>query len=154
MSAPVVFRRALRSDLRAIVALLADDDLGAERELAAPAPYEAAFTEIDADPRHLLVVGDRDGEVVACLQATLLPCLTHRGRRRAQFEGVRVSRARRGGGVGGDLVRWATEWARQNGCGVVQLTTDKQRPDARRFYESLGFVATHEGMKLPLDPAG
>lgn len=148
----VVFRRATRDDLVAIVGLLADDELGAERESADLGPYEAAFAEIDGDPRHLLVVGDLDGEVVACLQATLLPCLTHGGRRRAQFEGVRVSERHRGRGVGAALLAWSVDWARREGCGVVQLTTDTRRADARRFYEQAGFVATHEGLKLPLDP--
>jgi GNAT superfamily N-acetyltransferase len=147
----VAFRRARSSDLAAIVVLLHDDALGATRESSELRPYEAAFTEIDEDPRHLLVVGDLDGEVVACLQATVLPCLTHGGRRRAQVEGVRVSADHRGEGIGAALLAWTTEWARSQDCGVLQLTTDKQRPDALRFYESLGFVATHEGCKLPLD---
>ena len=154
MAEPVAFRRARRDDLAAIVDLLADDDLGAAREQTTDlAPYEAAFAEIDGDARHVLVVGEADGEVVACLQATVLPCLTHGGRRRAQFEGVRVSDRRRGRGVGAALLEWSIEWARRNGCGVVQLTTDRRRPDARRFYEAAGFVATHDGLKLVLDPS-
>lgn len=146
------FRRATPEDLPAIVALLRDDALGATREHTDLRPYEAAFADIDADPRHLLVVGSLEGDVVACLQATVLPCLTHGGRRRAQVEGVRVDADRRGSGIGAALLRWTIAWARAEGCGVVQLTTDRSRPDARRFYESLGFVATHDGMKLPLDP--
>jgi GNAT superfamily N-acetyltransferase len=153
MAARVVFRRARRDDLSSIVALLTDDDLGAGRESADLEPYEVAFAEIDGDPRHVLVVGDRDGEIVACLQATVLPCLTHGGRRRAQVEGVRVSERLRGAGVGRALLAWSIDWAREHGCGVVQLTTDKRRPDALRFYEASGFVATHEGMKLDLDPS-
>jgi len=148
----VRFRPAVQADLPAIVALLHDDALGATREHSELAPYEAAFAEIDADPNHLEVVGVIDDEVVACLQVTALACLTHGGRRRAQLEGVRVSAAHRGEGIGAALVRWAVDWARDQGCGVVQLTTDKARPDALRFYESLGFTATHEGCKLPLDP--
>lgn len=145
------FRRATLEDLPVIVALLRDDALGAAREHGDLRPYQAAFAEIDADPRHLLVVGELDGDVVACLQATVLPCLTHGGRRRAQIEGVRVDVDHRGDGIGAALLTWAIAWARNQGCGVVQLTTDRSRPDARRFYESLGFVATHDGMKLPLD---
>ncbi|MCU1372236.1 MAG: family N-acetyltransferase [Ilumatobacteraceae bacterium] len=145
------FRRAQRADLPAIIALLHDDVLGASRERSDLAPYEAAFADIDADPRHLLVVGIVDDEVVACLQATVLPCLTHGGRRRAQVEGVRVGARHRGAGIGADLLRWTFAWAQEQGCGVIQLTTDKARPDALRFYESLGFTATHEGMKRPLD---
>jgi GNAT superfamily N-acetyltransferase len=147
----VSFRRASPADLPAIVDLLHDDALGSTRETAALEPYERAFAEIDEDPRHLLLVGELDGDVVACLQATVLPCLTHGGRRRAQLEGVRVAAGQRGGGVGASMLRWTIDWAREQGCGVVQLTTDKGRPDALRFYEGLGFVATHEGCKLPLD---
>lgn len=148
----IEFRAASHADLPAIVALLHDDALGATREHSELAPYESAFAEIDTDPRHLLVVGTSGGEVVACLQATVLPCLTHGGRRRAQVEGVRVRADQRGAGVGGALLRWTFEWARRQGCGVIQLTTDRARPDAQRFYEGLGFVATHEGMKRPLEP--
>lgn len=150
MTAEVAFRRAGRHDLAALVTLLADDPLGADRETAELGSYEAAFTEIDADPRHLLVVGELQGEIVACLQATVLPCLTHGGRRRAQLEGVRVSDRLRRSGVGRAMLAWTIEWAVANGCGVVQLTTDKARPEALSFYESAGFVATHEGLKLPL----
>ena len=145
------FRRATADDLPAVVSLLGDDALGAAREHADLRPYQTAFAEIDADPRHLLVVGELDDEVVACLQATVLPCLTHGGRRRAQVEGVRVHAQRGGSGIGAALLTWTIAWARGQGCGVVQLTTDRSRPAARRFYESLGFVATHDGMKLPLD---
>jgi GNAT superfamily N-acetyltransferase len=148
---PVAFRPAVRADLAAIVALLRDDVLGAGREHPDLAPYEAAFADIDPDPRHVVVVGVVGSEVVACLQATVLPCLTHGGRRRAQFEGVRVRADHRGERIGASLVDWAVAWARAQGCGVVQLTTDKARPDALRFYESLGFVASHEGMKRILE---
>jgi len=85
-------------------------------------------------------------------QVSLLPCLTHGGRRRAQVEGVRVSAEQRGRGVGADLLRWTIDWARDQGCGVVQLTTDKRRPEALSFYESLGFTASHEGLKLVVEP--
>lgn len=151
MTGTVRFCAAVAADLPAVVALLADDALGSTRESADLAPYEAAFAEIDADPRHLVVVGETDGVVIACLQVTVLPCLTHGGRRRAQIEGVRVHRDHRRAGTGEALVRWAIDWASDQGCGVVQLTTDKARPDALRFYERLGFSPTHEGLKLPLD---
>ncbi|WP_421119252.1 GNAT family N-acetyltransferase [Aquihabitans daechungensis] len=146
----VAFRRARPADLTAIVALLRDDALGAGRESADLQPYASAFADIDGDPRHLLVVGELDGEVIACLQATVLPSLTHGGRRRAQIEGVRVHGAHRGAGVGRSLLAWTIDWAGEQGCGVMQLTTDKARPDALRFYESLGFAATHEGLKRTL----
>jgi ribosomal protein S18 acetylase RimI-like enzyme len=150
--ADVTFRIAVREDLPAVVALLAHDDLGSERE---PGPdeldrYAAAFADIDADPRHELIVGDEGGHVVAVLQLTILPCLTHGGRRRAQIEGVRVAGDRRGSGIGHRLLEHAFERARAQGAEMVQLTTDKRRPDALRMYESAGFVASHEGLKRSL----
>lgn len=148
----VQFRPAAADDLPAIVALLHDDVLGAGREHGDLAPYRAAFAEIDADPNHQVIVAVDGPHVVACLQVTALPCLTHGGRRRAQIEGVRVGSGHRGAGLGARLVGQACDWARRQGCGVVQLTTDKARPDALRFYESLGFSPTHEGLKLPLEP--
>lgn len=151
MTSSVTFRRATAQDLVAIVSLLADDVLGAGRESAPSGEgngYRQAFDEIDTDPAHHLAVGVLDGEVVACLQLTVLPCLTHGGRKRAQIEGVRVAAPARGRGVGRALVTWAIEQADAVGCGVVQLTTDTLRPEARAFYESLGFEATHVGLKL------
>jgi len=149
----VIFREAVRADLPAIVALLADDVLGKARDLAAvDDAYEQAFAEIDADPRnHLIVAADEDdGSVVACLQITYIPGLGRHGAERALVEAVRVRSDRRGEGLGGSLMRWVIERARERGCGLVQLTTDKARTDAHRFYRRLGFVASHEGMKLPL----
>ena len=147
-------RTARREDLGAIVALLADDDLGRQREAAdsvTDSSYLRAFDEIARDPRNeLLVVEDEEGGVVATLQLTYVPSLTHRGGERAQVEGVRVASGHRGGGTGRLLLGWVVERARERSCGMVQLTTDKRRPDALRFYESLGFKATHEGMKLRL----
>ncbi len=149
-------RKAERSDLRAIVALLADDDIGARRESfdagsteVAP-EYTHAFDSIDADPDELLVVACIDDEVVATLQLTLLHHLSHRGAIRAQIEGVRVASSRRGAGIGHQLVEWALARARERGAQQAQLSTDKTRVDAHRFYESLGFHATHEGMKISL----
>lgn len=146
----LVVRSATPADLPAVVALLSDDDLGRTREAEALEPYAAAFAEIEADPSHDVLVVDRDGAIVACLQLTLLPCLTHGGRRRAQLEGVRVAASARRSGVGALLVGTAVDRARDAGCGVVQLTTDARRPDALRFYERLGFTATHHGCKMDL----
>lgn len=144
-------RRARRGDLPRILALLADDQLGAVRESADdPAPYERAFDAIDADPAHLLVVGELNGEVVATFQVSYIPGLSRKGSWRSQIEAVRVSGELRGQGVGALMIQWAIDQARECGCSLVQLTTDKSRVAAHRFYERLGFVASHEGMKLKL----
>jgi GNAT superfamily N-acetyltransferase len=149
------FRRARREDVPAIVRLLADDLLGATREASGaaepPEAYWRAFDAIDADARQLLVVGELDGRVVGTLQLSFIPSLTWRGGERAQIEAVRIEAGSRGRGVGRAMVRWAIEQARLRGCRLVQLTTDRRRPDALRFYESLGFRASHTGLKLPLD---
>ncbi|MGO4253785.1 GNAT family N-acetyltransferase [Paenarthrobacter nicotinovorans] len=144
-------RRARRGDLPRILTLLADDQLGAVRESADdPAPYERAFDAIDADPAHLLVVGELNGEVVATFQVSYIPGLSRKGSWRSQIEAVRVSGELRGQGVGALMIQWAIDQARERGCSLVQLTTDKSRVAAHRFYERLGFVASHEGMKLKL----
>lgn len=147
-------RRARRSDLAQVVALLADDVLGAGRESGDGdlAAYEAAFEAVDADPAHLLVVACRetDTEVLGTLQLSIIPGLSRRGSLRGQVEGVRVHDRERGTGLGGAMIGWAVDEARRRGCALVQLTTDKQRVDAHRFYERLGFVASHEGYKLTL----
>jgi len=153
-------RRATIKDVPAIVGLLVDDLLGSDRESsdrADLAPYLTAFAAIDADPAHLLLVVDDDGdhngdggEVVATLQLTFVPGLSRGGALRAQIEAVRVARSHRGSGLGAALVSWAVAEAERRGCALVQLTTDKQRGDAHRFYERLGFVATHEGFKRQL----
>lgn len=148
------FRRAAAADLPAIIALLADDVLGSTREdtTVPPQPcYVMAFEAIDRDPLQHLAVAERDGRIVGCLQLTFIPGLSHRGRWRGQIESVRIAADARGTGLGRVMFEWAIAQCREHGCGVVQLTTDKQRTDARRFYESLGFVASHEGMKLDLD---
>ncbi|MDM0043414.1 GNAT family N-acetyltransferase [Variovorax dokdonensis] len=134
--------------------MLADDPLGAQRErLADPLPpsYLQAFEAIERDPNNELVVAEDDaGGVVGVLQLTCTPYITHQGGWRATIEGVRVHKSCRSSGVGRQLFEWAIGRARERGCHLVQLTTDKQRPDALRFYEQLGFVASHEGMKLKL----
>jgi len=153
MAAPFAIRLVRADDLVAIIGLLADDDLGRTRErIADPPPraYAEAFAAIDRDPRHELVVVEQDGEVVATAQLSFLPSLSHQGTERAQVEAVRVATHRRGSGIGRALFAWLIARAEERGCGMVQLTTDQRRPGARRFYESLGFAATHEGMKLRL----
>jgi ribosomal protein S18 acetylase RimI-like enzyme len=136
--------------------MLADDTLGAAREVAPTdgadvAPeYVRAFTAIDANPDELLLVASLGGVVVGCLQLTLLHHLGNRGAIRAHIEGVRIASPMRGRGLGHQLLESALERARERGATIAQLSTDKRRTDARRFYESLGFRATHEGMKLPL----
>ena len=142
-----VFRPATAGDVAAIVALLADDVLGAARENPGDPVYDAAFAAIAADPNQLLAVAELDGRVVGCLQLSFMPGLSHRGAWRGQVESVRVAGDQRGSGLGRRMMAWAMEQCRARGCRLVQLTTDKSRADARRFYESLGFVASHEGMK-------
>jgi len=147
----VQFRTATRVDLPTIIGLLADDVLGKSRDFdAVDEAYERAFAAIDSDPRNFLIVADDHGEVVACMQITYIPGLGRHGAERCQIESVRVRSDRRGAGVGGDLTTWAIEQAKNRGCALVQLTSDKRRPDAHRFYGRLGFVASHEGMKLAL----
>lgn len=148
-------RRARESDLPAVVALLADDALGQARESsgAEPVPaYRRAFAAIVADPSHEILVAE-EGALMAVLQLSFLPNLTYTGGLRAQIEGVRVAEPARGTGVGRALMNHAIERARMCGCVLIQLTCDKERPDAHRFYESLGFVASHEGFKLRLEAA-
>lgn len=147
----IEIRRAVEADLRAVVALLSDDAIGSGREsLDDLGPYRKAFEAIEADPSELLAVAERDGEIVGTLQLSVIPGLSRQGALRGQIEGVRVSSAVRGLGLGERLVRWAVDEARRRGCVLVQLTTDKRRADAHRFYDRLGFRATHEGYKLPL----
>jgi GNAT superfamily N-acetyltransferase len=144
-------RRATSHDIPAIVALLADDALGRARESAVDHErYEAAFEAIDSDPHQLLAVGELAGAVVATMQLTFIPGLSRRGAWRAQIEGVRVATTARGRQLGEQLVQWAVEQARARGCALVQLTSDNRRPDAHRFYQRLGFVASHTGFKLDL----
>lgn len=153
MTATLSFRRAAATDLPAIIALLAEGVVGQQREdpTMPPQPaYLAAFGAIDRDPNQLLAVVERAGQIIGCLQLSFIPGLSRRGLWRGQIESVRVAASERGAGTGRALFEWAIAQCRDKGCGLVQLTTDKQRADARRFYESLGFKATHEGMKLDL----
>ena len=144
-------RKARREDIPAIVGMLADDHLGTRRESPDDlTPYETAFAIIDADPHQYLAICEVDGRVAGTMQLTILPGLSHKGMTRLLIEGVRVHRDARSGGIGSRMVTWAIAHAREQGCGVVQLTTDKSRSDAHRFYERLGFEATHLGFKMKL----
>ena len=150
------FRRATAEDLPGIVALLADDELGRVREDSSEplnARYINAFAAIDKDSNQLLTVVELDSELAGCLQLTFIPGLSRLGMWRGQIESVRIAASQRGEGLGRKMFEWAIEECRQRGCELVQLTTDKSRPDALRFYESLGFEASHEGMKLSLQSA-
>lgn len=153
-SSSVVLRRARADDLPAIVDLIAADQLGAARDgIRTPADlaaYQEAFLAIDADPAQLLMVAESGRGVVATMQLSFIPGLSRRGALRAQLEAVRVHEAYRDRGLGAAIFAWAIDEARQRGCALVQLTTDKSRTSAHRFYERLGFVASHEGMKLAL----
>ena len=147
----VTVDRAGAEDVAAIVAMLADDHLGARREDPDDlAPYLAAFKAIDADPHQFLAVARRGDRVVGTLQLTFLPGLSRRGALRAQIEAVRVHADERGAGLGARLVAWAEEEALRRGCSMVQLTSDASRTDAHRFYERLGYTASHVGLKKPL----
>lgn len=146
----VAFRRATRNDLPAIVALLADDALGATREVALGNHYAAAFDRIDADPNQLLAVADRDGQVVGTLQLTFTQGLSRGGAIRGQIEAVRIASDLRGQGIGQQMIEWAVATCRTRGCSMVQLTTDKTRVDAHRFYDRLGFEQSHLGYKMVL----
>lgn len=147
------FRTATAADLPTLVALLADDALGRTREapgLPLDPRYTAAFEAMRDDPNNALLVCEQQGQLAAMLQLTFIPSLTRLGSWRAQIEGVRVAAAWRGHGLGRQFVEHAIACARQRGCTLVQLTTDRQRPDALRFYQQLGFEATHVGLKLQL----
>ncbi len=150
----ITFRAAYDTDLPAIISLLADDELGQFREdprhpLATE--YLQAFHAIKADANQLLVVAiDRAGAVIGTLQVSLIPGIARLGAWRGQIEAVRVAKEHRSSGLGQQMFEWAILHCRSRGCNLVQLTTDKTRPDAQRFYEKLGFIASHVGYKLKL----
>ncbi|MCX4763403.1 GNAT family N-acetyltransferase [Streptomyces sp. NBC_01275] len=144
-------RAAVADDVPTIVALLADDPLGAQRESPDDlAPYLIALERLTADPNQRLVVAVREGRVVGTLQLTIVPGLSRRGATRSIVEGVRVHADERGSGLGTRFIEWAIEESRRENCQLVQLTSDATRTDAHRFYERLGFVASHVGFKLQL----
>ncbi|MFE0016911.1 GNAT family N-acetyltransferase [Mesorhizobium sp. NPDC059054] len=149
----IAFRRAERTDVTAIVAMLADDMLGSSREdISEPLAdsYLRAFEAIDADPNQLLAVMTEAGRVVGTLQLTFIAGLSRRGSLRGQIEAVRVARDRQSAGLGQKMIDWAVGQCRERGCAIVQLTTDRNRHDAHRFYERLGFKQTHFGYKIDL----
>ncbi|MFJ9442913.1 GNAT family N-acetyltransferase [Kitasatospora sp. NPDC101235] len=150
-TAVLTIRRATAEDLPAIVAMLADDPLGATRESPDDlTPYRAAFARIDDDPHQHLIVADRAGRTVGTLQLTVVPGLSRAGATRTIIEGVRIHADERGSGLGSELIRWAVERSRELRADLVQLTSDATRTDAHRFYERLGFTASHVGFKLKL----
>lgn len=147
------FHEAREEDLAALVGLLADDELGQQREdISKPlnAAYLLAFDHISADLNNELIVVKDNENIVGMLQLTFIPYLTHIGAWRCLIEGVRIHKRYRGMGLGTQLFNWAIERAEYKQCSLVQLTSDKQRPDAIKFYKQLGFEATHEGFKLKL----
>ncbi|MFC9297450.1 GNAT family N-acetyltransferase [Streptomyces sp. NPDC057011] len=150
----MIFRTATRDDLPAVLALLADEERVVDpASIVVGEAHERAFAAIGADPRNeVLVLTDPDGPVVGCLQLTYIPGLGQSGRERALVEAVRIRADRRGGGLGAELMELAVDRARERGCGLVQLTSNKRRGAAHRFYERLGFARSHEGFKLPLEP--
>ncbi|WP_371661266.1 N-acetyltransferase family protein [Streptomyces sp. NBC_00280] len=144
-------RPAITEDVPAIVGMLADDPLGAQRESPDDlTPYLTALARLSADPNQHLVVAVREGRVVGTLQLTIVPGLSRKGATRSIIEGVRVHAAERGSGLGGRLVEWAIDTSRGENCQLVQLTSDVTRTDAHRFYERLGFTPSHVGFKLQL----
>ena len=146
----MIIREAVAADVDAIVALLADDGLGRGREAPGDPVYATAFLAMEGQPGNVYLVAERDGTLVGCLQLTLIHGLSRKGASRAQIEGVRVHADHRGRRIGEALFEASFTRAREAGCNLVQLTTDRQRADALRFYERLGFKASHWGMKRAL----
>lgn len=149
----LIFRKAVRADLPAIVRMLADDVLGSQREqLTDPLPesYYQTFEEIDGDPNHEQIVVELNGEVIGTLHLIFLPSISYQGGLRAQVESVRVDSKYRGRGIGAKMMGYATQRAKERGAHILQLTTERSREDARRFYERLGFNPSHVGMKRKL----
>jgi ribosomal protein S18 acetylase RimI-like enzyme len=147
----VTIRAARIDDLPAIVAMLADDELGRTREQPQNLePYAEAFRQIEGDARNRIMVAEQDGEVVGCFQISFIRGLSRQGATRALIEGVRVAANWRGHGIGEAMMRHAVSMAKAEGCALVQLTSDKSRTRAHAFYERLGFKKSHEGFKLEL----
>lgn len=149
----MIFRLAKRADLPSIVRMLADDELGRQRERfedPLPEPYYAAFDKIENDSNHELIVADLDGEIIGTLHLIFIPSISYQGGLRAQIESVRVDRKYRDQGIGSRLMEWTIKRVRERNAHLVQLTTHRSREDAHRFYERLGFEKSHLGMKLSL----
>ncbi|MFI1563668.1 GNAT family N-acetyltransferase [Streptomyces sp. NPDC020490] len=147
----LAIRPATADDVPAIVAMLADDPLGARRESPDDlSPYLAALDRLTSDPHQHLVVAEREGRVVGTLQLTIVPGLSRRGATRSIIEAVRIHADERGSGLGTRLIEWAIDRSRRLDCQLVQLTSDRTRTDAHRFYERLGFEPSHLGFKLQL----
>lgn len=148
----MLFRKATKTDVQAIVAMIADDDLGKTREnfqVPLPEEYYIAFKNINSDNnQELIVVENNESEIIGTLQLSFIQYLTYRGGIRAQIEAVRIRKDQRGTGLGTKMFEWAIERAKEKKAHVLQLTTDKKRPKAINFYKKLGFIDTHEGMKL------
>ncbi len=146
------FRKATRNDVSKIVEMIADDELGRTREnfqIPLPSEYLKAFENIDSDQnQELIVVENEEFEIIGTLQLSFIQYLTYRGGIRAQIEAVRIREDYRGQGIGKTMFEWAINRAKERKAHLLQLTTDKKRPKAIKFYEDLGFVATHEGMKI------
>lgn len=150
----LTIRQAIIEDLPYIVDMLSDDPLGKQRErfeVPLPDSYFSAFEAITNNPLNELIVSEHEGEVIGVLQLTFIPNISYQGGWRALIEGVRVSADFRNQGIGRKLFQYAINRAQEKGCHMVQLTMNKQRTDAQRFYQSLGFQATHEGYKLHLE---
>jgi len=149
----IIFRLATRADLPSIVRMLADDELGSQRERfenPLPESYYSAFEQINQDSNHELIVAERNGEVIGTLHLMFLPSISFQGRLRAQVESVRIDKRFQSQGIGSEMMKWVMERATQRGAHAVQLTTHKSRVDAHRFYERLGFEGSHLGMKMSL----
>jgi GNAT superfamily N-acetyltransferase len=149
----ILFRIATKADLASIVRLLANDDLGSQRERdedPLPESYYSAYDDINKDPNHELIVAEKSGEVIGSAHLMYLPSISYQGSLRAQIESVRIDTRYQSRGIGSQMMKWAIEHAKARGAHLVQLTTHKPREDAHRFYERLGFKGTHLGMKLSL----
>jgi GNAT superfamily N-acetyltransferase len=147
------FRLATRADLPSVVRMLADDDLGSQRERyedPLPESYYAAFAQIESDPNHELIVAEHNREIIGTLHLMFLPSISFKGGLRAQIESVRVDKQFQNQGIGSAMMGWSIQRAKQRGAHMVQLTTHRSREDAHRFYERLGFKGSHLGMKLSL----
>ena len=149
----ILFRLAVREDIPDIVRMLADDELGSQREkveVPLAESYYAAFEQIHDDPNHQLIVAESNGQVIGTLHLIFIPSISYQGKLRAQVESVRVDKNFQNRGIGSQMMKWTMERAKERGAHVVQLTTHKSREDAHRFYERLGFEKSHLGMKLSL----